>query len=349
MARFRALDVTSEKKSSMGLAGYLVVNSGTPDAYFFELEEGKILEIGRKPGAPTGPRKLVLSIPEVSSHHAELRPGDGGWTLRDMGSTNGTRLNGTWLAAGQEYLLKNGDHIKIAQIDLIVNLPESTPQRSEETEARAEDEHERTQLHIKLMTATILVADIRGFTSLMEAYSDAPDRVMQAAQKVFSRFHDQIKQQNGQLEKIAGDAVMAYWQGEENSQAPSHGLCAFQGCASALKIKEALPTLARPEEWPFPDHPLQVDIALATGPVAAGVLGAGKASLAVLGDTANLAFRMEKLIGDDRAGDIIMDGATYELVKGKVNTDSLGSFTVKGRQRPVEIYRLLSLAGRSDG
>lgn len=330
--------MTAEKQTE--LAGYLVVNSGTPDAYFFELEHGKILEIGRKPGSPTGPRKLVLPIPEVSSLHAELRPSPDGWSVRDMSSTNGTRLNGTWLTAGQEYLLKNGDHIKVAQIDLIVNLPESAPQRNDEEQQ--EDEHERTQLHIKLMTATILVADIRAFTTLSERYSDQPDIVMHAAQKVFSRFHDEIRKQNGQVEKIAGDAVMAYWQGDDHPGS-EHNICAYQACYTALKIKETVPGIGASDDWPFPGYPLQVDIALATGPVAAGVLGAGKSSMAVLGDTANLAFRIEKLISADRPGDIIVDGSTFELVQDHFVFQNMGSQTVKGRQKPVELYRLVSL------
>jgi class 3 adenylate cyclase len=333
-------EVTTEKQ--MELAGYLVVNSGTPDAYFFELEHGKVLEIGRKPGSPTGPRKLVLPVPEVSSLHSELRPSPDGWSIRDMNSTNGTRLNGNWLTAGQEYLLKNGDHIKVAQIDLIVNLPESSPQRSDVDEP--EDEHERTQLHIKLMTATILVADIRAFTTLSEHYSSHPDIVMQAAQKVFSRFHDEIKRNHGQVEKIAGDAVMAYWQGDERP-GEEHNICAYQACYAALKIREIVPQLAA-TDWPFTDeYPLQVDIALATGPVATGVLGGGKSAMAVLGDTANLAFRMEKLISEDRPGDIIVDGATYEMVAAYFNFENLGSQSVKGRHKPVELFRLLSLKG----
>lgn len=329
--------MTADKKTD--LAGYLVVNSGTPDAYFFELEHGKVLEIGRKPGSPTGPRKLVLPIPEVSSLHSELRPGPDGWSIRDMNSTNGTRLNGTWLTSGQEYLLKNGDHIKVAQIDLIVNLPESSPQRVDDEEAPKEDEHERTQLHIKLMTATILVADIRAFTTLSEHYSDAPDVVMHAAQKVFSRFHDEIHRNHGQVEKIAGDAVMAYWQGDDRP-GEDHNVCAYQACYAALKIRETVPQIAA-NDWPFPNFPLQVDIALATGPVATGVLGGGKSAMAVLGDTANLAFRMEKLIHE--AGDIIVDGSTYELVSNYFKFDNLGLQSVKGRHKPVALYRLLSL------
>jgi len=330
--------VTAEKQTE--LAGYLVVNSGTPEAYFFELENGKVLEIGRKPGSPTGPRKLVLPIPEVSSLHSELRPSPEGWSIRDMNSTNGTRLNGTWLTAGQEYLLKNGDHIKVAQIDLIVNLPESSPQRGDVEEK--EDEHERTQLHIKLMTATIMVADIRAFTTLSEHYSAAPNIVMQAAQKVFSRFHDEIQRNNGLVEKIAGDAVMAYWQGDERP-GEEHSVSAHGACRTALKIKETVPLIAASSDWPFPGYPLQVDIALATGPVATGVLGGGKSAMAVLGDTANLAFRMEKLIPPDRPGDIIIDGSTYEMVRTNFNFEHIGSQAVKGRQKPVDLYRLLSL------
>lgn len=334
-----AKKLSAEKQQE--LAGYLVVNSGTPEAYFFELEHGKVLEIGRKPGSPAGPRKLVLPVPEVSSLHAELREGPLGWTIRDQNSTNGTRLNGNWLAAGQEFLLKNGDHIKIAQIDLIVNLPESAPQRTDDMDQ--EDEHERTQLHIKLMNATILVADIRAFTTLSEQYSEQPQIVMQAAQRVFARFHDEIRKENGLVEKIAGDAVMAYWQGDDRPGGDAN-VCAYQACYTALKIKAAVPYIAANKtDWPFPNYPLQVDIAMATGPVAAGVLGAGKSSLAVLGDTANLAFRLEKLISSDRPGDIVVDGTTHEMVRNQFEFESMGPVTVKGRQKPVDVFRLLAL------
>jgi class 3 adenylate cyclase len=316
-------------------AGYLVVHPDTPESYFVELEDAKVLEIGRKPSSG-GQRKLVLPIPEVSGHHAEIRPVPEGWSIRDLGSTNGTRLNGDWITPGQEYLLKNGDVIKIAQVDILVNLPhDNSAPRSAQP---AEDEHEKTQFHIKLINATILVGDIRAFTSLMENYSSNPEVVMQAAQKIFQRLGEEIKKQHGTVEKIAGDAIMAYWQGNDQP-ASENNMCAYQACYTALQLKDMVKLIAgKAENWPFPDHPLEVDVALATGPVAAGVLGSAKANPALLGDTANLAFRLEKLV--EKPGDIIMDGATYELIKEHFSTDSLGSYTVKGRQRPVEVYRL---------
>jgi class 3 adenylate cyclase len=323
--------------------GYLIVHPSSQDQFRVELEEGQVLEIGRKanPANPSNRRRLVLTAPEVSGNHAEIRQAAEGWTIRDLGSTNGTRLNGDWITPGQEYQLKNGDVIKIAQIDLEVNLPNENG-KSERRVAPLEDEHEKTQFHIKLINATILVGDIRAFTTLMEAYSSKPELVMQAAQRVFQMLADEIRKQHGQVEKVAGDAIMAYWQSGDGPQSNSNAY-ALHACKSALHMRQLVKDIAaRKESWPFPDYPLQVDMALATGPVAAGVLGASKANPALLGDTANLAFRLEKLIGDDMAGEIIVDGATYELVKQQFETKSLGSFTVKGRQRPVDVYRLLS-------
>jgi class 3 adenylate cyclase len=320
--------------------GYLVVHPGQAEQFRVELEAGKILEIGRKAN-PANPKRLVLSVPEVSGSHAEIRPGDGGWTIRDLGSTNGTRLNGDWIAPGQEYILKNGDVIKIAQIDLQVNLPNDNGSAARRTPPQ-EDEHERTQFHIKLINATILVGDIRGFTTLMEAYSSKPEVVMQAAQRVFQQLTEEIRNQHGQVEKVAGDAIMAYWQSDEDAHAPNSNHYALHACRSALRMRHLVREIAkRPDAWPFPEHPLQVDVALATGPVAAGVLGASKANPALLGDTANLAFRLEKLIGDDMAGEILLDGSTYELIKDEFETQALGSFTVKGRQRPVSVHKLI--------
>ena len=84
-------------------------------------------------------------------------------------------------------------------------------------------------------------------------------------------------------------------------------------------------------------------MALATGPVAAGALGHATGNPALLGDTANLVFRLEKLIDDEKAGEVVVEASTYELAKGHFKFESLGQFNVKGRQRPVDVHRLIGL------
>jgi hypothetical protein len=53
---------------------------------------------------------LVIDDPNVSRQHAELRQQDGGWTIRDLGSTNGIKLNGRRSEGGS---LSPGDEITL--------------------------------------------------------------------------------------------------------------------------------------------------------------------------------------------------------------------------------------------
>ena len=53
---------------------------------------------------------IVLGDPNISRQHAELRPdGDGGWTVADLGSTNGTKVNDARVAEQQ---LREGDEVR---------------------------------------------------------------------------------------------------------------------------------------------------------------------------------------------------------------------------------------------
>jgi pSer/pThr/pTyr-binding forkhead associated (FHA) protein len=62
--------------------------------------------------------KLVIDDGFASGHHARFRPVRGLWYVEDLGSTNGTSLNGFRMHAAQ--LLKKGDKIKIGRTVMIV-------------------------------------------------------------------------------------------------------------------------------------------------------------------------------------------------------------------------------------
>ena len=177
-------------------SGLITVILPDSESYSIEVEEGETLEVGRKP-APSGQRKLVLPFPEVSGKHAEIRCKPSGWTVFDCNSTNGTTLNGARLSPGREYPLRTGDLVQIAQYDLRVSPPAGTDDVYEEGEQQA-----KTQMRIHLINATILVGDIKGFTSLSEKHP--PGAVMEAAQNFFEKLNDEIGKNYGQLEKIVG-------------------------------------------------------------------------------------------------------------------------------------------------
>jgi len=64
-----------------------------------------IVRIGRSPDSD-----IVLSDPNVSRQHAEIRPEGGGYVLCDLGSTNGTRVNGSVVTQRR---LDDGDEIGV--------------------------------------------------------------------------------------------------------------------------------------------------------------------------------------------------------------------------------------------
>lgn len=71
--------------------------------------EGDRVRVGRQ--ATCG---VVLQDPNVSREHAQLRRGPSGWTVLDLGSTNGTRINGR--GASGEQLLASGDEIAFGSV-----------------------------------------------------------------------------------------------------------------------------------------------------------------------------------------------------------------------------------------
>ena len=86
------------------------------------LLDGRRMVVGAE-GATLGRSRecdVVLSDPNVSRRHAEVRPRGGSWVLRDLGSTNGSRVNGR-LIEGPE-VLKPGDEVEVGSTVLTFGL-----------------------------------------------------------------------------------------------------------------------------------------------------------------------------------------------------------------------------------
>jgi len=54
---------------------------------------------------------VVVNDPNVSREHAEIRPRGGSWVITDLGSTNGSQLNGRRIDASE--VLRSGDEIEL--------------------------------------------------------------------------------------------------------------------------------------------------------------------------------------------------------------------------------------------
>lgn len=91
-----------------------------PDGREYPVHEGRTT-IGRDAG-----NDIVIPINQVSRHHAQIQYGQAGCTVTDMGSTNGTSVNGAPTPPGVPQPLRPGDALGIGPLTLAVTLPYSS-------------------------------------------------------------------------------------------------------------------------------------------------------------------------------------------------------------------------------
>ena len=100
-------------------------SAASPGATTIGLDVRQSLAVGRvDPGADDQP-DLDLSPHQalehgVSRQHAELIPAEEALYLLDLGSTNGTWLNGSYLKPGQRRRLSAGDRLELGLLGLVV-------------------------------------------------------------------------------------------------------------------------------------------------------------------------------------------------------------------------------------
>jgi adenylate cyclase len=180
---------------------------------------------------------------------------------------------------------------------------------------------------------TVMFTDIIGFTPLSEHMP--PAEVAAMLNHHFEMLNACIEAEGGTLDKYIGDATMAFWGAPE--AVPDH---AARACRTALAIAAAL----EKEEASGGSPPVRIKIALHTGPLIVGNIGApSRMNYTVIGDTVNVCSRLESLTGEFDEGKpvaILVSGEVVAAAGDGFLFEPLGERTVKGRARPVEIWRL---------
>ncbi|MCL2373684.1 MAG: HAMP domain-containing protein, partial [Treponema sp.] len=153
----------------------------------------------------------------------------------------------------------------------------------------------------------ILFSDIRSFTTISE--SMAPNELVNSLNQYFSGQVDIIMNRNGIVDKYIGDAIMAFW------GAPvKHEDDAIQALLAALDMMESVKAfnvkqkkLGKPE--------FHIGIGINFGTVTVGNIGSErKMDYTVIGDTVNLASRMEGLTKAYNE-DVLISEPLYEAIK----------------------------------
>jgi adenylate cyclase len=180
---------------------------------------------------------------------------------------------------------------------------------------------------------TVLFSDIEGFTTISQDME--PERLVALLNEYLSVMSEIVFRNRGTLDKYEGDAIMAFW-GAPIPQA-DHALLA---CRTALEMRDALVPLN--ERWQREGKPrLNIRIGINTGPMVVGNMGAtGKFAYTVIGDSVNLASRLEGANKEYRTSIMVSD-RTYDLVSDMLRGRKLDRIAVKGRSVPVTIHEIL--------
>lgn len=192
------------------------------------------------------------------------------------------------------------------------------------------------------MTATVLFADLKGFTTIAEQ-SD-PDQLMSWLNEYMSAMVGVVRSHGGIVDKFIGDAIMAVFgvpiprtTPEEIAKDAIAAVHCAQVMASTLEVLN--------QQWQNRGHPTAAArVGIATGTVVTGSLGSvQRLNYTTIGDSVNVAARLESY---DKSFDggicrILISEETYQFIKGQFPTKFIGEEQLKGRKQPTKIYQVL--------
>jgi adenylate cyclase len=192
---------------------------------------------------------------------------------------------------------------------------------------------------------TILFSDVRGFTSISEHYKDDPQGLTHLMNRFLTPLTNAIIERKGTIDKYIGDAIMAFWNAPVDDD--EHEANACDAALAMLERAEALNVeLKREAETNGGVYmPLRIGIGLNTGPCVVGNMGSDfRFNYSVLGDTVNLASRLESRTKDYRLS-MVIGARTAERAKAKFATMEIDLIQVKGKKQPEVVFTVL---GRAD-
>jgi adenylate cyclase len=191
---------------------------------------------------------------------------------------------------------------------------------------------------------TILFSDVRGFTTISEHYKHDPQGLTRLMNRFLTPLTNAIIERNGTIDKYIGDAIMAFWNAPLDDPRQEVNACeaALEMLARADKLNQEFKREADQNGGTY--MPLRVGIGLNTGPCVVGNMGSDfRFNYSVLGDTVNVASRLEARTKDYRIPIVIGEG-TAQNVKEKFATMEIDRIQVKGKTQPETVFTVIGRA-----
>ncbi len=180
---------------------------------------------------------------------------------------------------------------------------------------------------------SVMFVDIRDFTPLSEALE--PQEVLDFLNDYFKHLGEPVHRHRGFVDKYIGDGIMALFDspGADQAQDALRAAIDMQRASAAYNAARAEQGLA----------PVNVGIGVHTGPVIIGTVGmASRMDLTVLGETVNVAARVEQL-NKVFGTSVLVTQQVLDLLGGasEFSWREVDCIRLKGRETPVSVFEIL--------
>jgi class 3 adenylate cyclase len=185
--------------------------------------------------------------------------------------------------------------------------------------------------------ASVMFADIRGFTTLVE--SQPPEETIELLNTWYTLMFEAISGHGGVVNQMVGDGLMAVF----GAPLPldGHRVAAVRAALEMIEMIELLGT----ERAALGKPPIRMGIGIASGEVVAGYTGTHqRATYTCVGDPVNVAARLEAHTKVARRL-ILVDGVTAAALDGSIPVDALGAVVLDGKTAPVSVYAVVTRDG----
>ncbi|MEN9240032.1 MAG: adenylate/guanylate cyclase domain-containing protein, partial [Thermostichales cyanobacterium SZTDM-1c_bins_54] len=308
---------------------YLIVTSPDGCQQRYELQGETVWTLGRDLS-----NKIVLRDSSVSRHHALLQGLDSNSIyLIDLGSSNGSFVNERRITIPT--LLRDGDRITLGQTELTFRSGGHPLSSDQSTPTTSGDE--TAILHVRRLIS-VLVVDIRGFTQLTQSLDE---RLLSRVMGEWFQAAGEITRHNdSRVDKYIGDAVMAVW--FDNPVGAAHPKTAPMD-AKTKQVFRALGelfamTTRLSQKYALPE-PMRLGAGVNTGYAIVGQMGsAERQEYTVLGDTVNVAFRLESATRFLDSDIVISEETFASLPPAYQGIFATTEVLLKGYESPRRVY-----------
>ena len=176
---------------------------------------------------------------------------------------------------------------------------------------------------------SVLFLDIKGFTAMSEKLD--PEEVTQIIDNIFKVFTSEILRYGGMVDKYIGDSIMALFGAKKASEDDAE-----RAIRAALGMLDKMVQVNKIID--LKGIELGCRVGINTGLVVAGELGGrGKRDFTVMGDTVNIASRLETAA---EVNTILVSENTRAQARNVFDYKSLEPIKVKGKSKSLKVYRV---------